>query len=47
MAIETSLAKKVARLQDSDDCLLAALRNDRELVLALLDVKNRVRGLTL
>src|ERR1700680_465391 len=47
MAIETSLAKKVARPQDADDCLLAPLRNDTELDLALLDVKDRVRDATL
>jgi hypothetical protein len=47
MPIETSFAKKVARFQNSNDCFLAALGNDGELDLALLDVKNRVRNVTL
>src|SRR5216684_7831902 len=47
MAIQTSFAKKVAGSQDRDDCLLALLGNDRELDLAFLDVKNRVRDLSL
>src|ERR1700741_1587911 len=47
MPIETSLAKKVTRFHNSNDCFLAALGNDGELNLALLDVKNCVRNLTL
>src|ERR1700747_2762911 len=47
MPIETPLAKKVTRFQNSNDCLLAPLGNDRELDLAPLDVKNRVRNVTL
>jgi hypothetical protein len=47
MAIETSFAKEVASFQDCDDCFLALLGNDGEFDLALLDVKNRVRGLSL
>src|ERR1700730_17719253 len=47
MAVETSFAKKVGGSQDSDDCFLALLRNDGELDLALLYVKNRVRDLPL
>src|SRR6266576_4440297 len=47
MPIETSLAKKVTRFQNSNDCFLAPLGNDGELDLALLDVKNRVGNVTL
>src|ERR1700745_908038 len=47
MPIETPLAKKVIRFQNSNDCFLAPLGNDGELDLALLDVKNRVGNLTL
>ena len=47
MAIETCFAKKVAWFQDSYDRFLAPLRNDRELDLAALDVKDRVRNVTL
>src|SRR6266852_932406 len=47
MPIETSLAKKVTRFQNSNDCFLAPLGNDGELDLAPLDVKNRVRNVTL
>jgi hypothetical protein len=47
MAIETCFAKKVAWFQDSYDCFLAPLGNDRELDLAALDVKDRVRNVTL
>src|SRR5580658_5933370 len=43
MAIQTSFAEKVTRLQNTYDCFLAPLGNDGELDLALLDVKNRVR----
>jgi hypothetical protein len=38
MAIETSFAKKVSKSEDSHDRFLAALGNDGELDLALLDV---------
>ena len=47
MPIETSLAKKVTRSQNSNDCFLAPLGNDGELDLALLKVKNRIRNLAL
>jgi hypothetical protein len=47
MAIETPFAKKVTGPKEADDRFLAALRNDGELDLALLDVKNRVRNFTL
>ena len=47
MAIEASFAKKVAGTQDRNDCFLALLGNDGELDLALLDVENRVRDLSL
>src|ERR1700745_3728704 len=47
MPIETPLAKKVTRFQNSNDCFLAPFGNDGELDLALLDVKNRVRNGTL
>src|ERR1700723_4338823 len=47
MAVQTSFAKKVTRFQNSYDCFLAALGNDGELDLTLLDVKNGVRLATL
>jgi hypothetical protein len=47
MAIQTSFAKKVTWSQDCNDRFLALLGNDGELDLALLDVKNRVRDLSL
>src|SRR5229473_5836256 len=47
MAIQTPFAKKMTGSQDCDDRFLALLGNDRELDLALLDVKNRVRDLSL
>src|SRR5947209_16830891 len=47
MAIETSFAKKVTRSEDCNDRFLALLGNDGEFDLALLDVKNRVRDLSL
>src|SRR6202165_3009380 len=47
MAIHTSFAKKMTWSQDCDDCFLALLGNDSELDPALLDVKNRVRDLSL
>jgi hypothetical protein len=47
MAIQTSLAKKMTWSQDCDNCFLSLLRNDSELDPALLDVKNRVRDLSL
>ena len=47
MAIQTSFAKKVTRSEDCNDRFLALLGNDRELDLALLDVKNRVGDLSL
>src|SRR6202162_418582 len=47
MAIETSFAEKLTWFQDGDHRFLALLGNDGELDLALLDVKNRVRDLSL
>jgi hypothetical protein len=47
MAVETPFAKKVTRPNKTDDCLFAPLKNDGELDLALLDVKNRVANFTL
>src|SRR5947208_5152150 len=47
MAIQTAFAKKVAGSQDCNDRFLALLGNDGEFDLALLDVKNRVRDLSL
>src|SRR6266478_1621422 len=47
MAIQTSFAKKVTWSQDCNHRFLALLGNDSELDLALLDVKNRVRNLSL
>ena len=47
MAIETCFAKKMVWFQDSYDRLLAPIRNHRELDLAALYVKNRVRNVTL
>src|SRR6476659_1745540 len=47
MAIQTSFAKKVTWSQDCNHRFLALLGNDGELDLALLDVKNRVRDLSL
>src|SRR5260370_25427271 len=47
MAIQTSFAKKVTWSQDCNHRFLALLGNDGKLDLALLDVKNRVRDLSL
>jgi hypothetical protein len=47
MAIQTRFTKKLTRSEDCNDRFLALLGNDRELDLALLDVKNRVRTLSL
>src|SRR5205807_9657410 len=47
MAIQTSFAKKMTWSQDCNDRFLALLGNDGEFDLALLDVKNRVRDLSL
>jgi hypothetical protein len=47
MAIQTSFAEKVTWSQDCNHRFLALLGNDGELDLALLDVKNRVRDLSL
>src|ERR1700738_2441031 len=47
MAIQTSFTEKVAGAEDCTHRFLALLGNDRELDLALLDVKNRVRDLSL
>ena len=47
MAIQTSFAKEVTWSQDCYYRFLALLGNDGEFDLALLDVKNRVRDLSL
>jgi len=47
MAIQTSFAKELTGSQDCDYRFLALLGNDSELDLALLDVKNGVRDLSL
>ena len=47
MAIQTSFTEKMPGSQDRNDRFLSLLGNDRELDLALLDVKNRVRDLSL
>jgi hypothetical protein len=47
MAIQTSFAKELIGSQDCDHRFLALLGNYRELDLALLDEKNRVRELSL
>src|SRR5206468_12394723 len=47
MAIQTSFAEKVTWSQDCNHRFLALLGNDGELDLAFLDVKNRVRDLSL
>ena len=47
MAIHTSFAKKVIGSEDSDDSFLASLRNDSELYLPLLDVKDSVPNVAL
>ncbi len=47
MAIEAPFAKKMTGSQNCDDCFLALLGNDGELDLAALNVKNRVRDLSL
>jgi hypothetical protein len=47
VTVKTSFAKEVPRFQDSDDCFLAALRNDGELDPARLNVKNCIRKFTL
>jgi hypothetical protein len=47
MAIQTSFAKKMTGSQDCNYRFLALLGNDSELDLALLDVEDRVRSLSL
>jgi hypothetical protein len=47
MAIQTSFPKKLTWSQDSNHRFLALLGYDSEFDLALLDVKNRVRNLSL
>ena len=47
MTIQAPFAKKLTRSEDCNDRFLALLGNDRELDLALLDVKNCVRNLSL
>jgi hypothetical protein len=47
VTIQTSFAEKVTGFQDCDHCFFALLGNDGEFDLALLDIKNRVRDLSL
>ena len=47
MAIQISFAKKVTWSQDGNHRFLALLGNDSEFDLALLDLKNRVRDVSL
>jgi hypothetical protein len=47
MAVQTSFAKKMTWFQECNHRFLALVGNDSELDLALLDVKNRVRDLSL
>ena len=47
MAIQTSFAEKVPCSQNGNHRFLASLGDDGELDLALLDVKSRVRSLSL
>src|SRR6202167_384071 len=47
MAIHATFAKKLARLQNPDDRLLALLRRDGQLDLSVLNVKHGVRGVAL
>jgi hypothetical protein len=47
MTVETAFAKELTRSQDSNDGFLALLRNDGELDLAILDVKNSVPAVSL
>src|ERR1700694_4101093 len=47
MAIQTPFAEKMPGSEDCNDRFLALLGNDSELDLALLDIKNRVRDLSL
>src|SRR5438093_4194962 len=44
---EASFTKEISAPQDCDDRFLPPLREDRQLHLALLNVKHRVRGITL
>ena len=45
--LDAAFAKKVTRSEDCNDRFLALLGKDGEFDLALLDVKNRVRDLSL
>jgi hypothetical protein len=47
LAIQASFPEEVAGLEDGDDGLLALLGHDGELHSAILDVENRVGGLSL
>jgi hypothetical protein len=47
VAIQARFTEKLTRSEDCNDGFLALLGNDSELDLALLDVKNRVRNLSL
>ena len=47
MAIQTRFTKKLTKSEDCNDRFLALLGNDRELDVAFLDVKDRVRILSL
>ena len=47
MAIEASFAKELSRFQDSDHGFLALFGDNEDLDPSLLNIKNRVRGLSL
>ena len=47
MTIQAAFAEELARLQNCDDRFLALLGQDRELDLAFLNVKNRIRDIAL
>jgi hypothetical protein len=44
---QTTFAKEFVRSKNCDDCFLALLRNDGDLHLALLDVEDRIRKVSL
>src|ERR1700751_5445331 len=47
MAIEASLAKELSGFQDSDHCLLALFGDNKNLDPSLLNIKNRIRDVSL
>jgi len=47
MAIEAPLAEELARLQNPDDCFLPLLGHDGELDTTALNVKDRIRRVSL